>query len=294
MFYRRRILLALLDGLGGEVSATDFQKLLFLFCKCQSKPSFDFVPYLYGGFSFQSYADKRALTSAGLIDEDENNWRMKNASQGFNFLNDEDKSAINKFCAQHKDLRGNKLIRHVYISYPYFAINSSIVAKHLTDVEMMDVERLKPSVTETALFSIGYEGKSIDAYWNLLVKNGVKILCDVRRNPLSMKYGFSKGQMQNLAQKLNIKYVHIPELGIASDKRQHLETQDDYDRLFAEYKKTTIASADSFINEILQMLLTAKCVAVTCFEANPAQCHRTLVAEAVIKMARERIPLKIL
>ena len=32
--------------------------------------------------------------------------------------------------------------------------------------------------------TIGYEGRSIDEYLNLLIKNNIKLLCDVRKNPI--------------------------------------------------------------------------------------------------------------
>ena len=46
MYYRRKILLALLEEFGGELANTDFQKLLFLFTERQNERSYDFVPIL--------------------------------------------------------------------------------------------------------------------------------------------------------------------------------------------------------------------------------------------------------
>jgi len=74
---RQKLLLCLLQTLGGNVAHTDFQKLLFLFThEFEPSPSYDFVPYKFGGFSFTSYADKRRLTENGLLDEDEDAWRL--------------------------------------------------------------------------------------------------------------------------------------------------------------------------------------------------------------------------
>ncbi len=57
MYYRRKLELALIQAFGGELSKTDFQKLLFLLTQKQEKPDYDFVPYKYGCFLF-----KRLLT----------------------------------------------------------------------------------------------------------------------------------------------------------------------------------------------------------------------------------------
>src|SRR4051812_33993634 len=67
MFYRRKILLAILQVWGGKLASTDLQKILFLFSKRQSKPAYHFVPYKFGCFSWQSYADKRAMVSYGQL-----------------------------------------------------------------------------------------------------------------------------------------------------------------------------------------------------------------------------------
>ena len=51
-----------------------------------------------------------------------------------------------------------------------------------------------------------------------------------------MKYGFSKKQLKTACNGVGIEYIHIPEVGIESDKRQELNTQADYDKLFKLYK----------------------------------------------------------
>lgn len=63
------------------------------------------------------------------------------------------------------------------------------------------------------------------------------MLCDVRRNPWSRKYGFSKSTLSNACEGVGIRYEHLPELGIVSDARRNLETQADYDALFAHYER---------------------------------------------------------
>ena len=55
MYYRRKIILALLEALDKDVSAKSMQKFLFLLTRKQKgDKSFDFVPYKYGCFSFQA------------------------------------------------------------------------------------------------------------------------------------------------------------------------------------------------------------------------------------------------
>jgi len=61
LFERKRVLLTLLDALGGHVSPTDFQKLLSLYTQTQETPSYEFVPCKFGCFSFSSPPAKRGL-----------------------------------------------------------------------------------------------------------------------------------------------------------------------------------------------------------------------------------------
>src|SRR3990172_11049499 len=70
MYYRRKLLLALLEVFGGSLKRTDCEKLLFNFCQTTGKNHYDFFPYHYGPFSFLAYYDKRRLTELGLLKDD--------------------------------------------------------------------------------------------------------------------------------------------------------------------------------------------------------------------------------
>ena len=107
------------------------------------------------------------------------------------------------------------------------------------------------------------------------------LLCDVRRNPLSRKYGFSKGTLAKGCDGVGIRYEHLPELGIASEERRELETQADYDALFAAYRRDTLPQQTKALAQIRQWVKQGERVALTCFEALPRQCHRHCVADAL-------------
>jgi len=143
----------------------------------------------------------------------------------------------------------------------------------------------KPVKQETILFTIGYEGITLEQYINKLIINDVKVLCDVRKNPLSMKYGLSKNQLKNACQGVGIEYVHIPEVGIASDKRQKLKSQAEYDALFLHYRKDTLADEQVKIQEIFLLLQNKKRIALTCFEANIHQCHRKHLSDSIAALS---------
>lgn len=275
-------MLGLLQALGGRVPRLDFQKYLFLLSKLQKTPSFDFVPYKFGGFSFQSYADRRALEEATLL-EDMEDWCLVSSNDYLSDLSPSDQEAIKQLVHQFSSLKGQDLLRYVYREYPYFAINSEVAAEVLSQSELAKVKRCKPAATQNGLFSIGYEGKSIDAYLDLLIQNNIKALCDVRKNPLSRKYGFSKRQLESCLTNLGIAYYCFPSLGIESSERRELESFEDYQRLFDRYEANTLPKQKEAINDLIKVFRDHGRVAFTCFEADHRWCHRSRVAKALEK-----------
>lgn len=281
MYYRRKIILGLLDLFDGKLEKYSFQKLLLLLGKMQEKPSFDFVPYKQGAFSFQSYADMRTMMKYGQVSENEKHWVKEDKVKYLDLLTAKDKQLLLYLKAQYGKMSANELIKHTYIKYPYYATKSQIAHKLLNEKEMKAVRNATAHNSKAVLYTIGYEGKSLEKYINDLIGKDVKVLCDVRKNPFSMKYGFNKSQLNNACENVGIKYVHIPDLGIESDKRQNLKTQKDYDKLFAEYEKTTLKKNGTALEQVNQLVNSEKRVAITCFEAEHCQCHRGRVANAL-------------
>lgn len=278
MNYRQKTLIGLLSAFGGHLLSTDFQKYLFLFTReFQQEPSFEFVPYRFGSFSFQSYADKRRLVEIGaLADTDE--WQLQ---EGFSTEGLFDGAAFDRCYSKYSHLKGTKLLQDVYRRYPYYAINSERAPKIMNAEEISAITAARPAAAAACFFTIGYEGSSLEGYLNRLIKNSVKTLIDVRRNPLSRKYGFSKKTLSDTVKKLGIGYVHIPELGIASDRRQELNTQADYNRLFNSYEKQELKQNGKALQYLFEIFLKDKRVAITCFEADVCMCHRGRVAKAM-------------
>lgn len=284
IFQRQKTLLALLEALGGRIGNLDFQKLLFLYCQeWEDEASYDFVPYRFGGFSFTSYADKRKLIEKGLIADEEKAWDLTEAGKAAIRFPVTLRQRPKRFAAKYANLRGDELVREVYRRFPWTATRSEVAARFLRDEPeaMRRIEERTPGKGRPGICTIGYEGKSLEVYLNALIENGVTLLCDVRRNPLSRKYGFSKGTLSSSCEKLDIRYEHIPELGINSEERQELKTQWDYDQLFARYEREDLPRQAAALATIRGWVEEGYRVALTCFELHPHQCHRHCVAEAL-------------
>jgi len=277
MFYRRKILLALLEACGGRLNNTDMEKLLFAYCRERGVNYYDFFPYHFGCFSFLSYQDKRVLAQQGYLSDNEA-FVLKTRKSVFADLENEDKLFLREFVRKTAKLRGDALVRDIYLKYPYYACRSEIKDRILTTDERALVDSFTPKEERPCLFTIGYEGLTIDAYIDKLIRYSVSIVIDVRRNPLSMKYGFSKVRFQNYLERAGVAYEHIPELGIASSQRKNLETADDYRSLFRKYAKT-LPHSQNELARVQQLLNKHQRAALTCFESVATSCHRHKITE---------------
>lgn len=281
MFYRRKIILALLELSDGQLEKLRLQKLLFLLSQEQENAAYDFIPYRFGCYSYSAAADIKAMVKRGFLSESEHNYSKSDATSYVSQLKPDDRTQLENIARSFGSISTHELIKHTYVEFPFFAIKSEIVGKMLSKEERNVVEAAIPKRDGTILFTIGYEGISLEEYLVRLIKNDVKVLVDVRNNPMSMKFGFSKSQLVKYCSSLNILYVHVPEVGIQSDKRRALNTQADYDELFEDYCATNLPNTSEAQQHILQLLKKHKRIALTCFEANICQCHRKHLAEAL-------------
>lgn len=279
---RQMRMVQLLHAIGGTARNLDFQKLLFLFCQdpASGKP-YEFVPYKFGAFSFTSYADRRKLVERGVLAEDDQLWRL--TEEGRRAIVGPSDAHVEAFARRNRFLRGDALVAQTYRAFPYYATRSEIAENILRgdDETLARIAATRAAVEGPALGTIGYEGHTLESYLNVLIKNGVTMLCDVRRNSISRKYGFSKGTLSRGCDGVGLRYEHIPELGIASEQRRGLETQADYDALFEDYERSWLPKQDESLLRIQGWIAAGERVALTCYEHLPHQCHRRCVAEVL-------------
>lgn len=287
---RKNIILAFLERLNKGVTAKCLQKYLFIFTRMQSGDKiYDFVPYKYGCFSFQANQDIVSLERDGYIaitdcEDSDKEYSLLHDAQAYRYLDMFEKQLVDDVCSTYGKMSQDQLIAYTYRRWPFTAINSVVKEKLLTKEELEKVDEQKKRFADDTpmLFTIGYEGFTLESYLRRLITNDVRVLVDVRKNAYSRKYGFSKNILQKGCEGVGIKYIHIPQLGIDSSKRQTLETQHDYDVLFDEYERTTLVENWSYLLELKSIVDANVRVCLTCFEKDPRQCHRTHIAHALM------------
>lgn len=282
MFYRQKILLALIELCGGKIKSTDLEKLLFLYCKTTEENHYDFFPYKFGAFSFVSYYDKRKLIEKGVL-KNADDFELVSSKSYVRQLSIKDQHCLREFVTKTQNLRGKQLLRKTYIEHPFFAYKSEIAHSILTidELQRMNSNGAEITTSDSTLFTIGYEGISIDEYLYQLIKKNVKALIDVRQNPLSRKHGFSKNALASYLQKVNIAYYHIPELGIPSNLRKDLNGDKSYSALFDHYAENILPYQSIYLEKIQDLLKKHKRLTLTCFEADHNYCHRHKITEAL-------------
>ena len=178
--------------------------------------------------------------------------------------------------------RGDALIRKTYRAYPYYTIRSEILQRLFynspEELQQLYREREVLRKKDSILFTIGYEGRTLEAFLNVLLKNDVRVLCDVRKNPFSRKFGFSKEKLEQATQGIKVKYADFSTLGIESDKRKELDTVDDYNILFANYQKT-LPSREKELHRLYSIFQEDGRIALMCFEKEPQMCHRHVIRD---------------
>jgi len=138
------------------------------------------------------------------------------------------------------------------------------------------------------IFTIGTNKKSAKMFFEILEKNKVKGIIDIRLNNNSQLNGFTKGKdLEFFLKKINnIDYVYLPELAPTKE-------------ILNGYKKKEI-NWETYVEKYLKLLDTRKTYdeidieqynnyCFLCSEEVPDNCHRRLVAEYFSKKINMKI-----
>jgi len=282
MLNRQRLILALLDRIGGPIQHTMLVKLAFLLRQetavGRDRTFYQFVPYLQGPFSFGLYRELESLRRDGYVEGGERSFslvgRTKRLSQKqIERLNSIQVEAVGSVVDRYGRRTRPALLRDVYRRYPWYSIKSELR-------EYLPGDPPQPPRREVAAYTVGYEGKSVDEFFNGLLAAGMNGILDVRANPVSRKYGFARRSMSRIAGNLGLVYHHLPELGIKGEHRASLSDFESYQRLLDEYEKTMLPKRKRHVREATS-LLRSQPLALLCMEKDVRCCHRGRLANRI-------------
>jgi hypothetical protein len=133
------------------------------------------------------------------------------------------------------------------------------------------------------IFSIGYEGKSVEQFITILKNNKVQQLIDVRELAFSRINGFAKSALKKALNNNSIIYKHFPELGSPSQLRHRLWEERNYDLFFKEYENVLGRPESQIALGDLEGLAHIRRTAMMCVERDIEKCHRRVIKEHLIK-----------
>jgi uncharacterized protein (DUF488 family) len=130
------------------------------------------------------------------------------------------------------------------------------------------------------ILTIGYEAATPPRLIEALRAERVATLVDVRALANSRRPGFAKRALSAALEEAGIGYLHLPALGTPAAGREAARSgrPQEMRRIFARHLEGTEPQAAL---AGLRDRAGRERVCLLCLEADPAQCHRTLVAEAV-------------
>lgn len=138
------------------------------------------------------------------------------------------------------------------------------------------------------LATIGYEGASPDDFDGELLAARVDVLVDVRAVAVSRRRGFSKTGLALRLEAQGIRYVHLRALGDPKLGRLAARAGEfDLFRMIYGLHLATPEAQESLA--FLTVMAHSERVALMCFEAEPTECHRSIVAEQIATKANLKI-----
>jgi len=142
------------------------------------------------------------------------------------------------------------------------------------------------SATRT-LYTLGYEGMTIEGFIARLKDAEVETVFDVRDMPLSHKRGFSKNGLAAALGHAGIGYEHWRSVGAPKELRHRYRADHNWNAYAAGFRAHLATRRDAVRD--LAREATERKICLVCYEADADLCHRSMVAEA----ARKVVPLDI-
>lgn len=129
--------------------------------------------------------------------------------------------------------------------------------------------------------TIGYEGTTVRLFLDALREAGVELLVDVRAVASSRRPGFAKTALAANLAGAGIDYLHLRGLGTPAEGRAAARAgrHDELRAVYLEHLATPGARAD--LETLAGLVRSGRRVCLLCLEADPARCHRSMVADAL-------------
>ena len=129
------------------------------------------------------------------------------------------------------------------------------------------------------IYTIGHSTKTFNQFVDILIKNKIKCLVDVRSYPGSkMVPQFNKKTLDHKLEKYGIKYYHIPELG-GRRRISNLHHPSIKSESFSSYAEYMMTDDFKYGLSLLKKIARKCTTAFMCAEVLWWQCHRRMISD---------------
>lgn len=130
------------------------------------------------------------------------------------------------------------------------------------------------------LYSIGYQGRSIEGLCARLAENSVEVLVDVRERAWSNRPEFRKGALAEGLRRVGIDYIHLRTAGNPFRPRRGIVVPREQCLLhYSEY----LARSPDVVSSVAMLSRNSR-PALFCYEAAAGECHRGVLIAALVKL----------
>ncbi|MFM5915282.1 MAG: DUF488 family protein [Chakrabartia godavariana] len=139
----------------------------------------------------------------------------------------------------------------------------------------------------TPVYTIGYEGASLEDFLDTLADAKIARVVDVRDVPASRRRGFSKNALREALADYEIEYTHLKALGDPKAGREAMRRGDisGFLEIFNEHIQSV--EAQTALMEAVELASKGPIV-LLCYERDPKYCHRSIVVERMSALASVR------
>lgn len=134
-------------------------------------------------------------------------------------------------------------------------------------------------MTPRPAFTIGYEGSDPAQLVGALLAAGVTTVLDTRATPMSRRPAYRRKALAAILEDAGVRYVSATELGMPRALRP-LARRADRRWLFDMAYRGVLERGQEVVDGAVDLARSER-IALLCFELDPRECHRELLARAM-------------
>jgi uncharacterized protein (DUF488 family) len=137
------------------------------------------------------------------------------------------------------------------------------------------------------LYTLGYQGLDVCTYVRTLQGAGVGVVVDVRETPWSYKRSFCKSALSLELSKAGIEYIHVRSAGNPKENRRTAPTREECLKRYRKHLRSNPEAVTDLMEVIKLAAKQKKSTCLTCYEKEPHECHRSILATALHKSSAD-------